>query len=89
MKIVLITKQNVMEITMFFQLKHSAVKLWNCKQCGKQFTAKRYMMAHERRHTGARNYECDICKKTFVEKYKMVCHRSVRIASQTKYDSML
>ena len=47
---------------------YDAIKLKNCRYCGKGFATKQRLERHERIHTGVRPYVCEICSKAFTQK---------------------
>ncbi|KAM7059574.1 zinc finger protein 550 [Molossus nigricans] len=48
--------------------------LYQCKQCGKGFSRKWYLVRHQRVHTGLKPYECDSCGKCFSQSSTLVRH---------------
>lgn len=40
-------------------------KTYECKECGKQFSSKRYLASHSTTHTEIKPYNCHVCDKTF------------------------
>uniref|UniRef100_A0A8D1LQK4 Zinc finger protein 550 n=1 Tax=Sus scrofa TaxID=9823 RepID=A0A8D1LQK4_PIG len=48
--------------------------LYKCKQCGKGFSRKWYLVRHQRIHTGMKPYECNACGKAFSQSSTLVRH---------------
>lgn len=48
--------------------------LYKCKQCGKGFSRKWYLVRHQRVHTGMKPYECNVCGKAFSQSSTLIRH---------------
>ena len=48
--------------------------LHKCKQCGKAFNRKWYLVRHQRTHTGMKPYECNACGKAFSQSSTLIRH---------------
>ncbi|XP_066876077.1 zinc finger protein 550 isoform X1 [Kogia breviceps] len=48
--------------------------LYKCKQCGKSFNRKWYLVRHQRIHTGMKPYECNACGKAFSQSSTLTRH---------------
>uniref|UniRef100_A0A4W2GX14 Zinc finger protein 550 n=1 Tax=Bos indicus x Bos taurus TaxID=30522 RepID=A0A4W2GX14_BOBOX len=48
--------------------------LYKCKQCGKAFNRKWYLVRHQRIHTGMKPYECNACGKAFSQSSTLIRH---------------
>ncbi|XP_057575714.1 zinc finger protein 550 isoform X1 [Hippopotamus amphibius kiboko] len=48
--------------------------LYRCKQCGKGFNRKWYLVRHQRIHTGMKPYECNACGKAFSQSSTLIRH---------------
>lgn len=49
-------------------------KSYSCKQCGKGFNRKWYLVRHQRVHTGLKPYECTACGKAFSQNSTLIRH---------------
>ena len=49
-------------------------RLYKCKQCGKAFNRKWYLVRHQRIHTGMKPYECNACGKAFSQSSTLIRH---------------
>ena len=49
-------------------MTHSGEKLYECKECRKQFFHSSNLKCHIRTHTGEKPYNCDDCGKCFATK---------------------
>ncbi|XP_003944058.1 zinc finger protein 550 [Saimiri boliviensis] len=47
---------------------------YKCKQCGKGFNRKWYLVRHQRVHTGMKPYECNACGKAFSQSSTLIRH---------------
>ncbi|KAG8510189.1 Zinc finger protein 550, partial [Galemys pyrenaicus] len=48
--------------------------LYRCKQCGKDFNRKWYLVRHQRVHSGMKPYECNACRKAFSQSSTLIRH---------------
>ncbi|XP_008061085.1 zinc finger protein 550 [Carlito syrichta] len=55
-------------------LIHAGTNLYKCKQCGKGFNRKWYLVRHQRVHTGMKPYECNACGKAFSQSSTLIRH---------------
>ncbi|XP_053461249.1 zinc finger protein 550 [Nycticebus coucang] len=55
-------------------LIHARTNPYKCKQCGKCFSRKWYLVRHQRVHTGMRPYECNACGKAFSQSSTLLRH---------------
>uniref|UniRef100_A0A8I3MDX9 Zinc finger protein 550 n=1 Tax=Canis lupus familiaris TaxID=9615 RepID=A0A8I3MDX9_CANLF len=53
---------------------HAGNNLSKCKQCGKGFNRKWYLVRHQRVHTGMKPYECNACGKAFSQSSTLIRH---------------
>ncbi|XP_070079573.1 zinc finger protein 550 isoform X4 [Equus caballus] len=53
---------------------HAGSNLYKCKQCGKGFNRKWYLVRHQRVHTGMKPYECNACGKAFSQSSTLIRH---------------
>lgn len=56
---------------------HTGSNLYKCKQCGKGFSRKWYLIRHQQVHVGMKPYECNACGKAFSRKWYLVRHQRV------------
>ncbi|CAL7933992.1 unnamed protein product [Xylocopa violacea] len=57
-------------------------KTYECKECGKVFTSKRYLATHLTVHTTAKPYTCHICKKNFRTSHIRKAHLTTHSAEK-------
>ncbi|KAJ8789806.1 hypothetical protein J1605_021764 [Eschrichtius robustus] len=50
-------------------------KSYICSECGKGFTVRRYLIAHQRTHSGEKPYVCSECGKGFTVKSNLIVHQ--------------
>ncbi|XP_012328555.2 zinc finger protein 550 [Aotus nancymaae] len=55
-------------------LIHARTNPYKCKQCGKGFNRKWYLVRHQRVHTGMKPYECNACGKAFSQSSTLIRH---------------
>ncbi|XP_032119107.1 zinc finger protein 772 isoform X5 [Sapajus apella] len=55
-------------------LIHAGTNPYKCKQCGKGFNRKWYLVRHQRVHTGMKPYECNACGKAFSQSSTLIRH---------------
>ncbi|XP_062945617.1 zinc finger protein 550 isoform X3 [Cynocephalus volans] len=55
-------------------LIHAGTNPYKCKQCGKVFNRKWYLVRHQRVHTGMKPYECNACGKAFSQSSTLIRH---------------
>ncbi|XP_075849416.1 zinc finger protein 550 [Microcebus murinus] len=53
---------------------HGGTNSYKCKQCGKGFSRKWYLVRHQRVHTGMRPYVCNACGKAFSQSSTLIRH---------------
>ncbi|XP_053577525.1 oocyte zinc finger protein XlCOF7.1-like [Bombina bombina] len=53
--------------------------LFPCSVCGKCFTQKSHLVAHQKIHTGQKVFSCSICGKCFNQKPNLITHRKIHI----------
>ncbi|XP_069905634.1 zinc finger protein 510 isoform X2 [Oryctolagus cuniculus] len=64
------------------QRTHSAIKPYNCNECGKSFFQKGHLVQHQRTHTGEKPFECHDCGKTFSQKSHLSTHHRIHTAEK-------
>ncbi|XP_058530788.1 zinc finger protein 550 [Ochotona princeps] len=55
-------------------LSRAGMHPYKCKQCGKGFSRKWYLVRHQRVHTGMKPYECNACGKAFSQSSTLTRH---------------
>ncbi|XP_039074941.1 zinc finger protein 550 [Hyaena hyaena] len=53
---------------------HAGNDLYECRECGKGFNRKWYLVRHQRVHTGTKPYECNACGKAFSQSSTLIRH---------------
>ncbi|XP_058386466.1 zinc finger protein 550-like isoform X2 [Diceros bicornis minor] len=66
---------------------HAGSNLYKCKQCGKGFNRKWYLVRHQRVHTGMKPYECNACGKAFSQSSTLIRHYLIH-TGETPYKCM-
>ncbi|CAH1973151.1 unnamed protein product [Acanthoscelides obtectus] len=61
---------------------HIQARPYDCRYCGKAFSQKQNMEAHERTHNGETRYLCQQCGKTFVDMSGLRKHQKSHQSSQ-------
>ncbi|XP_053149489.1 zinc finger protein 154-like [Hemicordylus capensis] len=59
------------------QIIHSDKKKYECSECGKKFSRRRYRTCHQRIHTGEKPYQCSECGKSFRLRRDLINHQRI------------
>ncbi|XP_053577532.1 oocyte zinc finger protein XlCOF7.1-like [Bombina bombina] len=57
-------------------------KLYPCSVCGKRFSQKSHLVAHQKIHTGEREFTCPICGKCFIRQSNLISHQKIHIGEK-------
>lgn len=55
-------------------LKHSGIRPFLCRYCGRKFYSRTHLKAHEYIHTGVKVHHCPVCKKSFTNQGSLYNH---------------
>ncbi|XP_071113824.1 zinc finger protein 320-like [Haliotis cracherodii] len=69
---------------MYIHMKSHGEKKFLCNICGKKFSLKHHLSAHEKSHQGVRAHACELCDKRFILPHQLRAHRKTHSVSEAK-----